>query len=566
MRKQLYNIGFSFILAVMICLGISACSSPITKLPAPNGFELIGRTVIWDEVSDASGYIVAFEEKETETEKPRFVLSNSLEAGEYTIEVMALGDYETYADSEWMAFSFTIEEPTEHDFDDAGWEYTLTEDGQGYEISRGKIDLNGALEIPSYFKRLPVVTIADEAFVYQVGQTHPNPHTGAYCNIVTTGITIPDTVTKIGKQAFACISKLEQITIPDSVTEIGEWAFWGCTALKHVTLPKDLKEIPVSCFQDCALSEISFPVGLEEIGEKAFHSEYYSIGDNKRSDQSFTKIDIPNSVKRIGDSAFNGCLKLKEIKLPDALDFMGMNVFYETAWLDSQPDGFVTLGNILYGYKGDMTEGTKLSVPSGIRYLASRCFHRQKNLAEIVIPDGVKLIGEGIFGSCSSLEKIRLPADMTEIPAYTFSSCESLAEIEIPSGVTEIGSSAFSGCSALQEIALPNGLKSITGQYVFRNCKLLKEIVLPASLESLGAYPFVTCDNLSKIYYEGTEEAWKALKAQNNDVRVSWNGTTIPIPAKDAFSEATIYCFSEAQPQVAGNYWRYVNGVPTVWE
>lgn len=563
--KKLINY-LSFIFGVTICFGISACSTSIAQLPTPEGFELIGRTVTWGTVSGAVGYAVAFEGKETETAEPRFALPDGLEAGDYTIEVLAVGDYESYADSEWATFLFTIEEATAHDFDEAGWEYALMEDEQGYEISRGNVDLNGVLEIPAYFKGLPVKKIADEAFMYHVGTQMPNPHTGAYCNIVTTAIELPDTVTEIGKFAFACISKLEKFTIPETVTKIGKSAFWGCTALKQITLPKDLKVIPESCFKDCALSEISFPKGLEEIGEEAFASEYFSIGNIKRSDQSFTKIEIPNSVKRIGSDAFSGCLKLRNITLPNELEYMGASVFSETAWLDSQPEGIVTLGNVLYEYKGDMEEGTKITIPSHVKYIAGRAFYQLKNLAEVVISDGVKLIGEGIFSSCSSLTHIKLPSDLTAIPNGTFTACKSLVHIDIPSGVTEIGERAFRNCSALEEIILPDGLISITGVNVFAGCASLKEIVLPASLKNLGLRPFENCGTLSKIYYEGTEEAWNALKAQNNVVDILPNGGQHPVTMEQAFSNATIYYLCENVPQNAGNYWRYVDGKPTVWE
>lgn len=614
MRKLIYYLAA--ILALTVCLGVAACSSSdsqssksrVLPLATPRNFELVGRTVEWDDVSGAVGYSVWFKGEETDTEDSRFVLPKGLLGGSYQIKVKAVGDNETYTDSKQKSFSFKLDDLATHYFDEDGWEYVMTEDERGYEISRGKVDLNGKLTIPAYFKGVPVVKIADEAFytnpkvmvdgllVSQPGKA-PDPISGFNCNKKTTGITIPNTVTQIGESAFSGILNLQEITIPDSVTEIGNRAFYGCVKLKRVTLPKNLKKIPIGCFKNCSLSEISFSDGLEEICREAFTYNWTPRpGENVvyKPVNTFKKIDLPSSVKRIERGAFSSCTQLTDVKLPNKLDWMDYDVFDNTPWWDAQPNGFVTLGSILYSYKGEVPVGTKLTLPAQIKYLASRCFSNQKNLEEIVLPDGVKVIGESIFSGCSSLKKVKLPTDLTEIPKSMFSGCGNLAEIEIPSGVTEIGEGVFRNCSALQKIVLPNALKSIksdafaycsslqeielpssvtelaSGTFshcsalqkvvlsnglktiessVFIFCSSLQEIVLPASLEKLGVGVFDKCDNLSKIYCEKTQEDWEALSLKLSDQQL-----------------LSLYYYSEEQPQQSGNYWRYVNGTPTVWE
>ena len=71
---------------------------------------------------------------------------------------------------------------------------------------------------------------------------------------------IPESVTKIGNDAFDRCRSLESITIPESVEEIGECAFYNCESLKSVTLPESITKIGESAFDDCsALTAIYVP-------------------------------------------------------------------------------------------------------------------------------------------------------------------------------------------------------------------------------------------------------------------------------------------------------------------
>lgn len=82
-------------------------------------------------------------------------------------------------------------------------------------------------------------------------------------------IEIPDTVTKIGKEAFSW-STFTKINIPDSVKFIGEKAFEGCYELTDVKLSNSLTEIGTSVFADSAIKEITIPASVKSIGEDAF--------------------------------------------------------------------------------------------------------------------------------------------------------------------------------------------------------------------------------------------------------------------------------------------------------
>jgi hypothetical protein len=62
---------------------------------------------------------------------------------------------------------------------------------------------------------------------------------------------IPENVTKINGEVFACCSELISVNIPSSVTKIGLDAFSDCTALASVTIPSSVSSIGICAFYGC---------------------------------------------------------------------------------------------------------------------------------------------------------------------------------------------------------------------------------------------------------------------------------------------------------------------------
>lgn len=515
MKKRAYCV--IVLLMLTVCFALCACgkedNSSKTELSTPQNLHMEGRVLVWDEVENATGYVVYFENSSYKTSECRHDLTDLYTLGTYEIKVVAVDDTAKYGNSKRASFSYTVEEIIEHGYDESGLEYTLLEDGSGYEVSRGKHDLKGFIEFPDYYNDLPVKRIGEKIF-YPLQNDNLNGGMAVYFNKLTTGVKLPAKLESIGKLAFAYMRKLEEVVIPDTVTEIEKEAFSDCIALKRVTLPKGLKVIPDGCFKNCSLTEIAFPDSLEEIGASAFIDENRSFNETDNqgkylkddqgkyilvgAEQNFTEIYIPDSVKRIESSAFSGCKKLESIRLPNGLEWLGGGAFNGTAWYDSQPDGFVTLGNILYKYKGEIEEGAKVELPSTVKKIAGAAFSGQKRLAEFVIPDGVKLVGSGIFASCSSLASVRLPSDLKEISNSIFFNCKELRSIEIPSGVTKIGDQAFYGCQSLNNVVIPNGVTKI-GDDVFNSCQSLDNVVIPNGVTEIGKGAFNNCKGLTSV-------------------------------------------------------------------
>ena len=65
-------------------------------------------------------------------------------------------------------------------------------------------------------------------------------------------ITLPASLTEIGKSAFEECSSLKSITIPASVEKIDTSAFYACRSLTHVTILNPKIEINSCAFSFCS--------------------------------------------------------------------------------------------------------------------------------------------------------------------------------------------------------------------------------------------------------------------------------------------------------------------------
>lgn len=131
-----------------------------------------------------------------------------------------------------------------------------------------------------------------------------------------TEIIIPDGVTSIGDHTFEYFGSLRSIRIPDSFTSIGDHAFEYCRNLQSIKLPESVTHIGRNAFLGCInLQSINIPNGVTKI-------ENYSFGEC-----GIRSITIPDSVKSIGEGAFEWCKKLRSITIPDSVTSIGCCAF-----------------------------------------------------------------------------------------------------------------------------------------------------------------------------------------------------------------------------------------------
>ena len=339
-------------------------------------------------------------------------------------------------------------------------------------------------------------------------------------------IVIPNSVKSIGAQAFVRCSKLTSVIIPDNVTNIGDYAFGYCTSLSGITfLGDNIDYIGRTAFENTAWlnnqndgvvyigkllycykgkmpsnTTITVKDGTEAIEARAFAGK-----------KELIEVVLPNSVKRIGSSAFYECSNLSSITIPDSIEYVDNQAFQGTAWLNNQNDGVVYIGKILYCYKGEMPSNTTITVKGGTEAIEAGAFAEKKELIGVVLPNSVKTLEEGAFDGCTNLASIDIPDSIEYVGYDAFQGTAWLNNQN--DGEVYIGKILYCYKGEMPSnttITVKEGTTSIA-EICFVNCTNLTSITIPKSVTYIGGGAFYMCDNLKTINYKGSKEDWNNI-------------------------------------------------------
>ena len=268
-----------------------------------------------------------------------------------------------------------------------------------------------------------------------------------------TSVTIPNSVTSIGSQAFRDCSNLTSVTIPNSVTTIGDHAFYYCSGLTSITIPNSVTTITDYAFYGCrGLTSVTMFNSVTSIGNYAFSGC-----------RSLTSVTIPNSVTSIGDGAFSGCSNLTSVTIPNSVKSIQEHAFYNCSGL------------------------TSVTIPNSVKYIHNGAFSGCSGLTSITIPNSVESIAEYAFSGCSSLTSVTIPNSVTSIGISAFGNCSSLTSVTIGNGIKTISKQAFSKCSALEDVYCYSESVPGTGANVFQET-YIQYITLHVPANSINAY------------------------------------------------------------------------------
>jgi sorbitol-specific phosphotransferase system component IIA len=438
-------------------------------------------------------------------------------------------------------------------FTDGDFKFTINDENAvtltAYTGSGGAVTIPGEATLNG--KTYPVTAIGNAAFEECISLTSvviPESVTSiewaAFGGCLSlTSVEIPNSVTSIGPSAFGGCFSLTSVELPGSITSIEEATFWNCNRLTSVAIPNSVTSIGEGAFGGCTSladvyvywqtpldisSEVFLALTLKNItlhvpeGTEAAYGaadtwkEFRIVTAQSDGDFTFTRNDenaatltaytgsggdvtIPGEatlngrtypVTAIGNEAFENCISLTSVVIPNSVTSIGSEAFFSCSGL------------------------TSVELPESVTSIEAGVFRRCSALTSVTLPHSVTSIGEASFAGCYSLTSVEIPNSVTSIGESAFSGCSGLTSVELPNSVTSIGAGAFQDCNSLTSVEFPESVTSI-GKWAFNNCYELTSVTIPGSVTSIGERAFSECRRLKDMY-------------------VSWS-TPLNIPA-DVFS------------------------------
>ncbi len=270
-----------------------------------------------------------------------------------------------------------------------------------------------------------------------------------------------------------------------TVTEIGNLAFRFCSGLEGVLeIPETVKIIGEQAFYKCSgFTRLVLPEGLLEIHEFAFGDCTGLTGT----------LDFPSTVTHIKFDAFANCTGFSgDLILPNSVVEVG-NTNYPPYM--NMPESVATFADCF----------DHLVLSQALDTIGYRCFAGCSRLTgDLVMPEGLKTIEGYAFAGCSGLTSLTLNDSLDYIGPYAFAECTGITGIlSIPEAIN-VGSWAFADCTSIEGLVLPHDFTAVSYEmqdigYVFDGCSGLTELTIPEGWTTIVKSEFSRCGNLTHI-------------------------------------------------------------------
>lgn len=353
-------------------------------------------------------------------------------------------------------------------------------------------------------------------------------------------IVVPDT---IKERPVTCIGYNEEdrkgafegydmtsIVIPKGVERINDCAFEDCKMLERISLPESLQGFYIENESKSAAVALADTAWYKNQADGILYLDNILIGVKGKNldtdiveirngtkiilanafvqEDNILSVNIPNSVKYIGDKAFYGCDKLEKINIPEdailgvkVLDGLGNMPGYIVSTtvsdLKSEEFAFSLINDnelMITEYLGNKKDVVIPETFNSYKVtVISHSVFQGENITSVKMPDTIKEIRDYAFAGNKNLTSVTLSKKLKVIGVNAFWNCKNLTQIDLPESIEKVGVYAFSD-SGLTSVSIPESSTFVTlNDYTFFQCLNLEEVTIPATMTKISDNAFSEC-------------------------------------------------------------------------
>lgn len=265
------------------------------------------------------------------------------------------------------------------------------------------------------------------------------------------------------------------------------------------------------------------------------HAESYDFSYSELDDNcvmltryygSDTDVIVPSEINgyRVAalEKTFSGNKNIKSVTIPESVEAIGEDTFYNCTALESVQIGENVKGIGEYAF-GKCTALKEITLPQSFEYIGKKAFYNCSALTDVTVNGNVSRVKEETFSGCSALKSVNFAANCVErIDKNAFTGCKELSEISGLDSLKELGTDVFTDTAWLatkkqesplvtagyvlidgknyaeEDLTIPDGIVMIADK-AFKGNTNIKGLTLPQSVERIGDMAFNMCNKLSNI-------------------------------------------------------------------